>query len=311
MVLTWSHDLSYRWKLYNSNPPCQHVQEQKTDSGYAKKEAYISMLISLAITSEDLTMLSRGIVPPLPDWEYLDVLDEQAKSFMGFLTSGQNVPKYTMLKDLITNERCSIAALVEDAPRIVEYTDRSGIPAKFASLWVRDCTGTRELMFWDKDDVALAQTDAVRKGTILLILGAKLVTGKQGHYLSLASPHVIKFDPQGFKAKHFEPGDDTNVNDITALSDLEECNGFVVNVRGVLTEKGRTTTFTRKRGGNGKVSHVRIFDSSATANVTLWDEAATAIEDKDMGVEVTLTALRVRMENAGLTLHSTNSSKVL
>lgn len=287
------------------------MQEQKTDSRYAKKEADISMLISLTITSKDLTMLSRGTMPPLPDWEYLDVLDEQAKSFLGFLASGQSVPKYTMLNDLITNERCSIAALVEDAPRIVDYTDRSGIPAKFASMWVRDCTGTRELMFWDKDDVALAQTDAVRKGTILLILGAKLVIGKQGPYLSLVTPHVIKIDPPGFKVKHFEPMNDAMANDIIALSDLEDCIGFVANVRGVLTERGGTTTFTRKSGGKGKVSHVRLFDSSASANVTLWDEAATAIEDKEIGIEVTITALRVRMDTAGLTLHSTNSSKVL
>ena len=125
-----------------------------------------------------------------------------------------------------------------------------------------------------------------------------------------AAEPMIKIDPPGLMAKHFEPVDDT-VSDITALSDLEECTGFIVNVRGVLTDKGRPTVFTRKNGGSGKVAHVRLFDSSATANATLWDEAATAIEDKEIGVEVTLTALRVRMDTSGLTLHSTNFTKVL
>jgi len=271
----------------------------------------LEMLAALAITEDDIKALGRGFEPTHADWEYLDLLDDAAKSMFSFYWSGQGIPRYKPLSDLKPNERCTVVALVEKDPRLSQYTTKTGDAGKFASIWIRDMSGTRELMLWDKDEVALAEVGGIKQGSVLMLLGARLAEGKQGLNLSLGTPHVIKIDPPGIQAKYFDPQGQSGTTDIAALSDIDSSMGLIVNIKGILTEKGKFTTFKRKSGGQGTVVHVRLFDSTATANVTLWDDAAAAVEFKEIGSETILTSLRVKMDTAGLTLHSTNATKVL
>jgi hypothetical protein len=278
----------------------------------------IEQLIPLVLTREDLIDLSSDMVVLEDEEEGSELLDETARAFFHFYSHGYKIYPYAKLnsfekpkgsferKPPKKRRKFTTAAIVSDEPRVGTYTRQTGEPGRFMAVPLKDSSGQLDLMVWSETEIDSLQMAGVKKEDVLVIVGAKFNSGKQGPHLSLAQPHIIKINPKGLTQEHFS----SHEQEFHPLSDMEDNVGKVVDVKGILVEKGRLISFTRKDGSEGKVTHIKVFDSSSTAPVTLWDDIAETVADMGISTEMILRKMRIKSEDGAVVLHSTNATEI-
>jgi hypothetical protein len=266
----------------------------------------IEQLLPLVLTKEDIIGLSSDMVVLEDGEEENDLLDQDARAFLQFYSHGYKVYPYAKLNSSEKKRKFTVAGIVSDEPRTGTYTRQNGEPGRFMAVPLMDSTGHVDLMVWSETEIDSLQMANIKKDDILVLIGVKFNSGKQGDHITLAQPHLIKINPVGFTKEHFA----VNEQEFLLLSEIEDNVGKVVDVKGILVEKGRLISFTRKDGSQGKVIHIKVFDSTSTAPVTLWDQFAEKVADTSISAELILRKMRIKGEENGVVLHSTNSTEI-
>jgi len=267
----------------------------------------IKQLISLAITKEDLIGLSSDLVPLGEDTAYDDLLDDDARVFMDFYRQGYRIYPYKRLHELDYKQRSTIVGVVQSTPRVGEYTRKSGEPGRFLAITLKDPSGSIDLLVWSENEINELTSRGIKEEDVLLVIGAKLNKGNRGDHLGLAQPFIIKIDPPEIVQEVLF---NKQEYDFLALDQIEKNIGSTVDIKGVLVEKGRPITFERKDGTEGVVLHLKVFDSSATVSITLWDPIAEMASELTISQEVVFRDLRVKNEDGGVILHSTGNTTI-
>ena len=270
----------------------------------------IEQLIPVVLTKEDLIELSSDMVV-LEDedpegQDSTELLDPDARAFLQFYELGYRIYPYTHLAKFEKRKKYTVAAIVSNDPRTGDYTRPNGDPGKFMAIPLKDPSGQIDLMIWSDSEMGSLGMANIKKGDLLLVVGAKFNEGKRGVHITLAKPYVIKVNPKGFTKEHFT----IHEQEFLPLNEIEDNVGRVVDVKGVLVEKGRLIDFDRKDGSKGKVMHIKIFDSTSTAPLTLWDFLAEKVGNLSISTEIVLRRMRIKVEDEGVVLHSSSSSEM-
>lgn len=266
----------------------------------------IEQLIPLVLTKEDIIGLSSDMVVLEDEEEEFELLDDDARAFLHFYSHGYRIYPYARLNSFEKRRKFTVAAFVSDEPRLGTYTRQNGEPGRFMAVPLMDTSAQLDLMIWSESEIDSPQMTGIKKEDILIIVGVKFNTGKQGAHMTLAQPHILKINPACFTKEHFT----TNEQEFLPLCEIEDNVGNIVDVKGILVEKGRLISFTRKDGTEGKVTHIKVFDPSSTAPVTLWDQFAEKAADTHVSAEMILRKMRIKGEENAVVLHSTSGTEI-
>lgn len=165
-----------------------------------------------------------------------------------------------------------------------EFNRADGTIGRVVSAMVGDPTGKIRVSVWD------AKVDAVENGEIKI--GSNVtVSGYTKKGLNGPEVHVGNngvFAPCAEEVEYEVPvrmiGDiKDGMNDITVL--------------GKILDLGQIKTFTRKDGGEGRVSNMTIGDSTGTVRVSMWDDKAQLAEMLNIGESVKIQNAYSKLNN--------------
>jgi len=266
----------------------------------------IEQLLPLALTKEDIIGLSSDMVVLEGEDEGSELLDEDARAFFQFYSHGYRIYPYAKLGSFEKKRKFTVVGMVSEDPRTGTYTRKDGEQGRFLAVPLKDTSGQLDLMVWSDSEIDSLQKANLKRDDILVLVGIKFNSGKQGAHITLAQPHLLKINPKGFTKEHFTH----DIPEFLPLSEIEDNVGKVVDVKGILVERGRLASFTRKDGSEGKVVHIKLFDSTSTAPVTLWDHLAEKVANTSVSAEMIFRKMRIKGEENGIVLHSTNGTIV-
>lgn len=175
----------------------------------------------------------------------------------------ENFPPYeekiTNIADIKGDDEVNIIARIIRIPRIRKFT-RNGREGRFASLELKDKTGTIRYTLWNKD-TDLIESLELHEGDSVKIIGAQ--SRVRDGEISLSHPwlgRIIKddFDVPEYEEKSLKIGDSHEMRDVTLI--------------GVVSKIYDTITFMRDDGSTGNVKSIEMKDETGSIRVTLWNE---------------------------------------
>ena len=212
---------------------------------------------------------------------------------------GRNITNYSKLYELRAGTHASIFATVSaPEPNIFQKKDgtRTG-----AEVFITDNTGTGRVLLWAPEHVGFVKDKALKIGTKLKILNAKVSRSSHGIDLNV-SPEKFKtliIDPPDFPANDGSESE-VELTDISSISD-----DGPVNVSGTISWKSQLRTFTRKNSVMGCVLNLDLYDGTGTVRITLWDAAAKAAEEYNIGDNLTVINGNSKMHDNQREIHNT------
>ncbi|MDY0266762.1 MAG: OB-fold nucleic acid binding domain-containing protein [Methanimicrococcus sp.] len=165
-----------------------------------------------------------------------------------------------------------------------EFNRADGTIGRVATVMAGDPTGKIRISVWD------SKVDAIESGEIKPgcsvnvsgytkrgLNGAEVHVGNNGIFA--LSEEEVEYEIPIRKIDEIKDG----MNDITVL--------------GKVLDLGQVKTFSRKDGGEGRVSNMTIGDSTGTIRVSLWDDKASLVDELDIGASVKIQNAYSKINN--------------
>jgi len=165
-----------------------------------------------------------------------------------------------------------------------EFSRTDGTVGRVASAIVGDPTGKIRLSLWDAK-VDAVENKEITTGSNVTISGytKKGLNGPEVHVgnngVFALCGEEVNYEAATKKIAEIKEG----MNDITVL--------------GKVLDLGQIKTFTRKDGGEGRVSNMTIGDSTGTIRVSMWDDKAELTEKLSIGESVKIQNAYSKLNN--------------
>jgi Single-stranded DNA-binding replication protein A (RPA), large (70 kD) subunit and related ssDNA-binding proteins len=165
-----------------------------------------------------------------------------------------------------------------------EFNRADGTIGRVATVIAGDSTGKIRLSIWDSK-VDIIENGEVKSGSSVLISGYTKsgMNGPEVHVgnngLFALSEEEIEYEIPVRKINEIKDG----MNDIVVL--------------GKVLDLGQVKTFSRKDGGEGRVSNMTIGDPTGTIRVSLWDDKSQLVEELTIGASVKIQNAYSKVNN--------------
>ena len=165
-----------------------------------------------------------------------------------------------------------------------EFNRTDGTIGRVVNVMVGDPTGRIRVSVWDSKVDAI-ESGEIKVGTSVTVSGYTK-KGLNGTEVNIGNNGI--FAPCEEEVEYEVPtrliGDiKDGMNDITIL--------------GKVLDLGQVKTFTKKDGGEGRVSNMTIGDSTGTIRVSMWDDKARLAEELNIGESVKIQNAYSKLNN--------------
>jgi ssDNA-binding replication factor A large subunit len=201
---------------------------------------------------------------------------------------------------------------------IREFIRKDGSSGKVLTLNVSDPSGKCRIVLWDTNHQESVENNKIQTGTGLLIINSRFKEGMFGFEL-LPGKHtimkILTIEDQNhwdwLMARGHRNKDESELNKIQDIRSIIEGGEFFrVNLKGTIKSVGKLREFTRRDGGNGQVINFQIYDGTAEAVLTLWDNFAIENQTLKIGDIVSIKNGRPKIREGIVEIHSDYQTKI-
>ena len=151
-----------------------------------------------------------------------------------------------------------------------EFSRNDGTVGRVANVVVGDATGKIRVSVWD------SKVDAIASGEVKVGMTAA-ISGYAKKGMAGAEVHV------GNNGVFAQSNEDVAYSTPTRkIADIKDGMSDIT-ILGEVLDLSQIKTFTKKDGGEGRVSNMTIGDDTGTIRVSLWDDKADFVNDAKIG----------------------------
>lgn len=170
------------------------------------------------------------------------------------------------------------------------FARKQGGEGKVASLVGADATGSIRVTFWDTHTKPIEDHE-IDEGDVLRVINGRVRTGLRDQLeIHLGAGSRMMANPPDLDAQELPSATIAPVK----MASLAEGMGDV-NVTGVVTAKGRKTTFSRG-DTDGTVASVSIGDETGSTRLVLWNEQADWFDKLEVNESIRIEGGYVRVD---------------
>lgn len=177
------------------------------------------------------------------------------------------------------------------------FSRRDGREGKVLRMILGDGTGSVAVVCWDEkaDQVAAGK---VRPGKIVRVLHGYSRERWGEVEVNVGSRGEIYMEPLDAVDESFPPVESF------FMTPFEIARAGTVNLVGVVVDRYPVSTFTRRDGGEGKVTRLTLEEGGGRINVVLWDDKVDEVGSVDVGTRIRLVNGQAKMRaDSGLEVH--------
>jgi len=184
----------------------------------------------------------------------------------------------------------TLVGRVKQINRIHQFKRKDGSEGRVSSFILHDNTGDIRIVLWDESTNILQDQNFDINELVKIINGY----AKEGKFknleIHLGRLGKIILSPEDVDYNKY-PKIEYKAIDI---KNIDPDTQDLVSVEGKIINKYPINEFTKKDGSQGKVSSIKILDSTGTIRITFWNEDIEKIKNFDEGDFIFLKSLRPR-----------------
>ena len=213
----------------------------------------------------------------------------------------------TQIGKLVTGlSDVTVTGRIMSLRRVRKFRRRDGRTGKMASMVIADETGSVRVVLWD-EKAELVESGELEVGQVVQVAHAYTREGLGGRLELHVGPRgSVLVNPPGVdESKYPSPfPEPIPICEISPEERQVSVEGFVLSMRAL-------TKFRRPDGSEGKVLRLVLADETGSVPCVLWDDAAEACEDLEVGSRLKLLGARVRESLTGkIELHVERASQI-
>jgi len=246
------------------------------------------------------------------------LLDDEVVAYMVLSRNGRIPINISQLDSLSDGADVTVSARVSSVEPMREFERKDGGTGTVLTINVEDGSGKCRVVIWDTKVQELFKNGEISVGTDLLIINSRSRSGLYGPELTPAKRSLVKV-LSGKERSYWDRlmarsyGAQV-VSEGSSFLDLKDLYGDMqyssVDIKATVKGVGRIHEFSRKDGSMGRVTNIQLYDGTAEAVLTLWDDLAEEVKAIKIGDIVQVKNGRPKVREGLVEVHSGYYTKI-